>query len=191
MKKHKAIFEELMVLEEFQVKSVLGLMKAVLVIKNIASGETISKENLTSDTIKNYKINKLELVRSEFKKQKINLIDDEADENRYSKKTKSQKESKKATTAITLELWQAKNSLEDIAILRKFSRQTIISHIVKLIETGDISIHEILPEDKIKELEKAFENYHELALNPLKEKYGDQFTWDELKMFKAFIQSGK
>ena len=191
MKKHKAIFEELMVLEEFQVKSVLGLMKAVLVIKNIASGETISKENLTSDTIKNYKINKLELVRSEFKKQKINLIDDEADENRYSKKTKSQKESKKATTAITLELWQAKNSLEDIAILRKFSRQTIISHIVKLIETGDISIHEILSEDKIKELEKAFENYHELALNPLKEKYGDQFTWDELKMFKAFIQSGK
>ncbi|MCL9804138.1 helix-turn-helix domain-containing protein [Flavobacterium amniphilum] len=191
LKKHKAIYEELLVLEEFQIKSVLDLMKAVLLIRNIASGEIISKENLTSDKIKSYKINKLELVRNEFKKLNHSLIDDSVDENRYSKKSKKEKEAKKSTTEITFELWKENNSLKDIAVIRKFSMQTIIGHMVKLIEAGKVSILELLPDDKIKELEKAFEDYQEDTLNPLKEKYGDQFTWDELKMYRANILSGK
>ena len=191
LKKHKAIFEELMLLEEFQVKSVLMLMKSQLMIKNIISGEPISKDSLTSDKIKHYKINKLEAVRDKFKKENANLIEDDSDLSRYSKKSIKQKEAKKSTTDITLELWRANNSLEDITVIRKFSRQTIISHMVKLIEMGSISIQEILPDDVINALEKAFEDYHEATLNPLKEKHGEQFTWDELKLYRAHIQSGK
>ncbi len=44
-----------------------------------------------------------------------------------------------------------------------------------------------MPEDKIQELAKAFKGYREETLNGLKEQYGDKFTWDELKMFKASL----
>jgi hypothetical protein len=44
-----------------------------------------------------------------------------------------------------------------------------------------------LPEDKLKALAQAFEGYEEESLNPLKEKYGDTFTWDELKLFRASL----
>lgn len=50
-----------------------------------------------------------------------------------------------------------------------------------------IKLHEVLPEDKIQELSEAFKGYQEESLTPLKEKYGDQFTWDELRMFKASV----
>ena len=57
----------------------------------------------------------------------------------------------------------------------------------KLIENQNISISDVLPEDRINELAKAFDGYSEDSLNPMKEKYGDTFTWDELKLFKASL----
>ena len=51
-KKAKGILEDLVLLEEIQIKAVLRLMKAKLLCKRIASGESISKTNMTSDEIK-------------------------------------------------------------------------------------------------------------------------------------------
>ncbi len=54
IKKGKAYFDELSILEEMQSKAVLRLMKAKLLIETVVAGETISKEKLTSDEIKKY-----------------------------------------------------------------------------------------------------------------------------------------
>jgi hypothetical protein len=56
-----------------------------------------------------------------------------------------------------------------------------------LIESETIAITDVLPEDKILELAKAFKGYKEETLNGLKELYGDTFTWDELKIYKASL----
>ena len=84
-------------------------------------------------------------------------------------------------------MWQQKNSIKEIAAIRKLTSQTIGSHIAKLIEAETIAITDVLPDDKIQELAKAFKGYKEETLNGLKEKHGDKFTWDELKMFKASL----
>jgi uncharacterized protein YpbB len=188
MKKSKAFYDELIVLEEFQAKAILQLMKAKILIKIINNGESISKENLTSVEIRNYKINKTQQIRDKFKTMNITLIEDETDLDRYTskKKTKS-KEPKKSTVQETYELWQQNNSIKEIAAIRKLTTQTINTHFCKLIEAETISISDILPEDKIHELAIAFNGYSEDSLNPLKEKYGNQFTWDELKLFKASL----
>jgi uncharacterized protein YpbB len=188
IKKVKAFFEELLDLEEEQVKVVLRLMKAKTLIQTIASGQEISKDNLNPNEIKNYKIRKLEAIQTEFKAQNVTLIEDQYDVERYtSKKTSKTKEPKKSTFLVTYELWQEKNTIREIASIRKLTTQTISNHIAKLIEIKAITISEVLPEDKIRELSKAFEGYKEESLNPLKEKYGSDFTWDELKIFKASL----
>lgn len=186
LKKAKAYYDELMVLEELQTRAILRLMKAKLLIKIIAQGQTISKEKLTSEEIKYYKINKIEKIREEFKSLNVTLIEDEVDLERYtSKKTAKTKESKKSTVEETYELWQQKNTIKEIAAIRKLTPQTISGHLAKLIESETISISDVLPEDKIQELAKAFKGYNEESLNALKEKHGDTFSWDELKMYKA------
>ena len=188
VKKAKAYFDELLDLEEVQTKAVMRLMKAKLLLQTIASGKEISKENLNSSAIKNYKLNKVESIQTEFKAQNVTLIEDEYDVERYtSKKAAKTKEPKKSTFLVTYELWQEKNTISEIANIRKLTKQTICTHLAKLIEIKSINIVDVLPPDKIAALTKAFEGYEETSLNPLKEKYGDTFTWDELKMFKASL----
>lgn len=186
VKKAKAFFEELVVLEELQTKAVLQLFKAKKLIETVVSGAAISKENLNTADIRNYRNDKIESVRNEFREQNVILIEDEADVERYVSK-KNKKEPKKNTILVTLELWQEKNSIKEIAELRKLTPQTIATHVAKLIQIKAINIHDVYPADKIAALAEAFQDYHEDSLNGLKEQHGNRFTWDELKIFKASL----
>ncbi len=187
-KKAKAFYDELMVLEELQTKAVLRLMKAKLLLETVVAGEAISKEKLTSDEIKKYISRKTEAIQNQFKKVNITLIEDEADLERYTSKKKStQKAPKKSTVEETYELWLAKNSIQDIANIRKLTTQTIESHLVKLIQSKKINVQDVLPQDKIAELSEVFKHYKEETLTPLKEQLGEKYSWDELRMFKASL----
>lgn len=188
IKKVKAFHDELVVLEDLQTRAVLRLMKAKLLIDTIVSGAAISKENLNSEAIKTYKASKINAIQAKFKTANVTLIEDEKDLERYTKKNPAKtKEPKKSTVQETYELWLDKNSISEIAALRKLTAQTIGGHFAKLIESKVIQISEILPDDKLQALAKAFEGYNEDSLNALKEQVGTQFTWDELKMFKASL----
>jgi uncharacterized protein YpbB len=187
IKKVKVFYDELLVLEELQIKAVLQLMKAKLLIETVVSGETISKEKLSSDEIKQYKTNKLKIIQEEFKSVNVTLIEDEVDLERYTKTKKTTKEPKKSTVQETYELWLQKNTIKEIAGIRKFTEETILSHLTKLIQSQTIKINDVLPEDKIVELTEAFYGYKEESISPLKEKYGDKFSWEELRMFKASL----
>jgi uncharacterized protein YpbB len=188
VKKAKAFHDELVVLEELQTKAVLRLMKAKLLIETVVSGETISKEKLTSEEIKQYKTRKTVAIQKQFKELNITLIEDEAAIERYTSKKKSDvKAPKKSTVEETHELWLAKNSIQDIATIRKLTTQTIESHLVKLIQSKKVVIRDVLPQDKIEELTEAFRYYKEESLNGLKEQHGDKFSWDELRMYKASL----
>jgi len=177
-----------MVLEDLQTKAVLRLMKAKLLIETVVAGETISKEKLTSNVIKNYISHKKEAIQKQFKELNINIIEEEVDLDRYSKKKKPNKEPKKSTIQETYELWLEKKTIQEIAAIRKFTVDTILGHLTKLIIAKTISINEVLPEDKIRDLTEAFQDYKEESISPLKEKYGDKFSWEELRMFKASLQ---
>ena len=187
IKKVKAYYDELLVLEELQIKAVLRLMKAKLLIETVVKGEAISKDKLTSDEIKFYRIRKVETISQEFKNVNVTLIEDDDDIDLYAKKKKVPKESKKSTVQETYELWQQQNSIKEIAAIRKLTAQTISTHIAKLNETETISINDVLPQDKIQELAKIFKGFKGDTVGELKEKYGDKFTWDELKIFKASL----
>jgi hypothetical protein len=190
IKKVKSYYEDLLVLEELQIKTIIQLLKAKIFIEIVAKGETISKEKLISDEIRYYRINKLQKIQEEYKALNVHLIEDEEDIDRYSHKVKKKtdkKEPKKSTVQETFELWQQKLSVEDIATTRKLTTNTIYGHLAKLIEAKTILLSDVLPQEKINDLAKAFKDYNEESLNGLKEQYGNQFSWDELKLFKASL----
>lgn len=187
IKKVKAFYEELIVLEELQTKAVLRLMKAKLLIETVVAGETISKEKLTSSEIKKYISRKTEAIQNQFKELNITLIDDEKDVERYTSKKSKTAAPKKSTVQQTYELWVEKKSIADIATIRVLTKQTIYAHFVQLIQTKAVSISEVLPEDKIQTLAAAFHGYKEESLNALMEKNSEKFTWNEARMYKASL----
>jgi len=187
LKKAKAYFDELVLLEELQTKAVLRLMKAKLLIETVVAGETISKEKLASPEIKMYVSRKVAAIQATFKKVNANLIEDDLDEERYLPKKKTKSPTKKTTVEETYDLWKQNNSIAEIASIRMLTQQTIYNHFVRLIQTEVVAIEDILPSDKLDELAAAFEGHKEESLNGLMEKHGDKFSWEEAKMFKASL----
>ena len=188
IKQVKQFYDELLTLEDLQTKAIIQLMKAKLMMETIINRKPINKESLNSDEIKNYKIYKTEKVITDFKTNNLNLVKEDEDLSYYEpKKTKSEKTTKKATTQITYELWIERNTIEEIANLRKLTVGTILSHFTKLIQDKAVNINDIMPEDKIEKLNKAFYGYKEESLSPMKEELGDAFSWEELRMFKASL----
>ena len=178
-------------MEENLTKSILQLFKAVRMIQILTDGKEINKENLNSDTIKNYRGLKIEAVQEHFKTIKVDLIAEEEEVNLYQylpkKKKANTKEPKKSTVQETYELWQQKMTIEEISKIRVLTPQTIQGHLAKLIEAKTISITDVLSQTKIEELSAAFDGYNEDTLHALKEEVGDQFTWGELRIFKASL----
>lgn len=192
LKKVKTFHDELLELEEIQVKTVLQLKKSVLLVKNLRNGIPFNKKTMSSDDMHYYKINKIASLSEKF--QQINGFIEKDFSETFSKKTKSKKAKeksstpKKTTIEITLELWKENLSIHEIAAKRKITPSSVFVHFTKLIQMEVLEITDLLPEDKIKELENAFKDYNNEGLGLLKDKYGDQFSWDELRLYKASLK---
>ncbi len=187
-KKAKAYYDELVLLEEMQIKAVFQLMKAKLLINTVADGAQISKENLTSNEIKSYRNKKITEIQTKFKELNITIVEDDVDVNRYTKKKSSKTATpKKSTTQETHELWLQSNSINEIASIRKLTPQTIYGHFAKLIEAGQVQLQDVMPEDKIEALTLIFKKFKGESLNELMEAHGDKFTWNDMRLFKAAI----
>jgi len=187
-KKAKAYFDELVLLEEMQIKAVFQLMKAKLLINTVAAGAEISKENLNSNEIKSYRNNKISEIQAKFRELNITIVEDDVDVNRYTKKKSSKTQApKKSTTQETYELWLQSNSINEIAAIRKLTPQTIYGHFAKLIEAGQVRLQDVMPEDKIEALTLIFKGFKGESLNELMEVHGDKFTWNDMRLFKSAI----
>jgi uncharacterized protein YpbB len=162
-------------------------MKAKLLIETVVAGETISKEKLSSPEIKLYISRKISSIQETFKKVNTNLIDDDLDEVRYLSKKKTKSPTKKTTVEETFDLWKQNNSIAQIASIRVLTKQTIYGHFVKLVQSKQIAIEDIIPIDKLVQLADAFKGYKEESLSVLMENHGDKFSWEEARMFKASL----
>ncbi|MBD0351238.1 MAG: AAA family ATPase, partial [Flavisolibacter sp.] len=72
-------------------------------------------------------------------------------------KKESSKLPKGQTRLLTLELFRQGKRVEEIAAERNLSPITIESHLAACVETGEIEIHELVPESKIDTILKAIE----------------------------------
>ena len=190
IKKVKAFYDELLVLEELQIKSILQLKKTKLLTNIIVEGKEISKKNLISEDMNTYKLNKLVVVAERFRISHAALVEDDEEVSYYTdSKKKKTKEPKKSTYEDTLELWKQNLSIYEIAKHRKLTPQTIYNHFAKLIQMEIVQLPDILPEDKISDLRAAFKAFKGESLGELKEIHGDKFSWDELKLYKASLNN--
>ncbi len=186
IKKVKTLYSELLEIEELQINTATRLMKAKLLVKIIVSGEEITKENLTSEEIILYKTTKRKKIRKLIAEKSGGV--EEAESLYEEPKSKKGKSKKKPSIEVTLELWQANQSVAETAKARKLTESTIFSHLVKLINQNYIELKEVLPQDRIMELAEVFENYTDESLSDLKQISGDKFTYEELRLYKTQIK---
>ena len=141
--------------------------------------------------MKYYKINKIGSLAEKFKQ--IDGFVEKDHSETFSKKTKAKKakstEPKKATIEITLDLWKENLSIEEIAAKRKLTVASIYLHFTKLIQMEVLTISDIMSDEKIAALQEVFKDYNGEGLGILKEKHGDAFSWEELRLFKVGLEN--
>jgi uncharacterized protein YpbB len=191
-KKSKALFEELQAIEELQTNAVLQLHKAKLVVTTVADGKKLDKHSVQDSFLSSYKAQKVANRQQEAQDKSGHLLPDQPVKKRYTaKKTAAIKTEKKSSIQETYALWEQNYSIEDMAKIRLLTPQTIVVHLTKLIEDQLISIESVLPEDRIQQLAKAFNGHEKDTLQSIKERHDEQFSWDDLKLYKASLSAKK
>ena len=191
VRKTKSYAEELEALDEILTETILKLKKVRLLVSAVAEGEAITKDRIWNNDLQQYKLSKIAIVRQELKQVPSLLDDPDAEEVSFLKSTKKlakEQKVKKSTQEKTLELLEAGKEVSEIARERQLSVQTINSHFAYLIRSGQIELTDVMSPKRISELEQLFDGFEGNSLNPLKEKLGSKATWDELKLYQAWMQ---
>jgi len=88
--------------------------------------------------------------------------------------------------AQTLFLAKQGLSLREIATRRGLAESTIASHIESLFMLGDdVNIDGIVPKEKQTAIENALSSQGTQGLTPMKERLGNGYSYDELRIVRA------
>jgi hypothetical protein len=191
--KIKVYLEELTELDELQTVVVLTLKKVRIMIESLIAGKPLQKESIWNDELKHYKLTKIALARHDEKQNRsafdFDTIEEEEEilESKKTKKSTKKKGDKISSVDQTLALFESGKNISEIANQRVLSESTIYSHASQLIKAEKIELSKILDEKKIIQLQAAFDGYTEESISPLKEKYGNKFSWDELRLYKMSL----
>ncbi len=181
-KKVKQFFTELKELDNSLSETLKKLFRLEQMVQLAQSDQPFNKEKIHSA--------KLETLYTELTGKINNILKNEKlfiGEYPLSKDDKPKKE-KRSTYDITLQLWKKGKTVAEIAKERTLSQATIYSHIAKCIEQDKIAITEVLPEETINELNTIFKENEELTtLKSLYEKTEERYSWDELRLFRAYL----
>jgi ATP-dependent DNA helicase RecQ len=105
---------------------------------------------------------------------------------RERKQRTKRNEKGQSTYEISLEMFREGFSVEEIARLRGMTRSTIEIHLVRFIQSGEITVEDFVPENKIESIKDAIEKFRDIgALSPIKEFLGENYTYGEIRAVLA------
>lgn len=93
------------------------------------------------------------------------------------------------TKKVTFDLLMSGKSLSEIASKRGLTLSTIEGHIAHYISKGTLGIDRFLPSGKVSRIRKYFISQDEKGLTPAKNHFGNEFSYGELRMVLAHMES--
>ena len=95
-------------------------------------------------------------------------------------------ENGQSTYDVSLEMFRSGDSIEEIARKRGMTKSTVEIHLVRFIQSGEISVEDFVPENKIDSIRNAIEKYRDIgALSPIKEFLGENYSYGEIRAVLA------
>jgi len=111
----------------------------------------------------------------------------EAKKSKKKNAKKEQKEPKIDSHKLTFDMYIAGKSIEQIAAVRGLALSTIIGHLSYYIASGELEPTEFIEVDKVETIANYFKSADDHSLKLAKEALGDDYSYGELKMVKAWV----
>ena len=91
-----------------------------------------------------------------------------------------------STRMVTLDLYKAGRSIEEITAERNLKASTIISHLAELIELGeDIDVEKLIQPGHYDVIVDALQQVGGEVLRPVKDFLGDEYSYEEIRLVRA------
>jgi hypothetical protein len=101
---------------------------------------------------------------------------------------KSEKQEKGSSLRETLSLLKSGMRPFDVAGRRGLALSTIEGHMAQLIKSGEIDIHECMEEEKVQNILTVIREVQTVAMQPVKQKLGDEFSYGEIRAVMNHLQ---
>ena len=171
--KTKTYVEELSELEMVIQERLVSFRKAVVLLEGVLNGEEITKKHFQA---------------GQFTEGVSNLLR-QISESAIAETPKKAPKMVGETYALTLKAHkEGKNALE-IARERSISLGTVFSHYNTLLKKGEINIESLIEESRLAEMIYAFREFDGKTIMPIKEKLGDDFSYDEIRLVKTYWEA--
>jgi hypothetical protein len=99
-----------------------------------------------------------------------------------SKKQKKASKEKKASHLISLEAFQNGRSVSEIAQERNLTENTILSHLIRYIPSGEVDVSALISPERCEKLVKAINDTEFESLKELKDALGEDYSYTELRI---------
>jgi ATP-dependent DNA helicase RecQ len=97
-----------------------------------------------------------------------------------------------STRRLTLDLYNEGRSIEEIARERNLKPNTIMSHLVELVEAGEaIDPERLIDPERQKIIFAALQQVGGDMLKPVKEFLGDEYSYDEIRLVRALMRQAR
>jgi DNA-binding CsgD family transcriptional regulator len=181
-------------LEEALFETILQLKKSLLVTEANVFNRELTKQTFQRDEIRNYRLAKIALVKSEMQnKADMFSVQEEIPDSVFERSTtnskakKEKKADKNSTYEQTLELFIEGQTITQIAKQRKFTEKTIYTHLEKLILQEKLQVDDVLSAELLDLLDDRINIEEAKTLSELKEQAGDEVSWEDLKLYRASL----
>jgi ATP-dependent DNA helicase RecQ len=101
------------------------------------------------------------------------------------RKEKPERESDTKQQSLTL--FNEGNSIEKIAVMRGLSPSTIEGHLAFYVQRGQLPIDQLIDTNKLQVIQSTIDSIGGMALSPIKEALGEEYSFGEIKMVLAYL----
>lgn len=191
--KIKAVLEELQELEQELFEVIIQLKKNEILLEAFLNGRSVSKDLFEVNSIQNFRITKMELVKQELQTKQSLFAEDQPNYSKEiffpsiqsSKSEKKKKEKRIPTHEKTLAMLKEGKDIALIAEERSLSEKTIYGHLEKCIMEEKLEDEDVLTPQTLTFLKEHVDFDKAENLTQLKEQVGDDASWEELKIYRA------
>ncbi len=187
LKRMKALFEELILLDDVTTEAILRLFRSRKWLEAVVNGAEISREFLEPEEAKRYKRDLVNRVKEDFRS--TQFLPDEEDTGYYTAPSRKKKAlTKKSTTDETFEVWKAHGSVDAVAKARKLTESTVYGHLLKLVILGKVSGEDVLGEERNREICEVLLEYPEKTNTEIREVIQYKYSFEELRIARAGLE---
>ncbi|MFZ4521912.1 MAG: HRDC domain-containing protein [Bacteroidales bacterium] len=97
------------------------------------------------------------------------------------------KKVKSNSGALSLEMYRAGKTIDEIATMRSFSKATIEGHLAHYVGTGELGVDKFVPADTLRRVMKHLEDHPKSSMGDLKRMMGNEVSYGELKFIMQHL----